>query len=122
MSGLLPQNVPTIDVNTFLAMLRDNPKLPILDVREPEELDRAAWPLGVVYNYPMSRWEKEGLAGLPDPLKDRSQPMVVLCHHGQRSAFAAFILYLQGWENVVHLEGGIDRLALETDLSIPRYR
>lgn len=113
--------VPTIDVATFLTMLEDNPRLAVLDVRELDEVARAALPIGTVYHYPMSVWEKKGLAGLPEPLQDRSKPLVVMCHHGQRSAFATLILHLQGWEKVVNLQGGIDRVALETNLNIPRY-
>ncbi len=85
----------------------------ILDVREPWEIELSAIegsiyiPLGVL---PMRVGE------LP---KDR--PLVVLCHHGFRSAQATAWLRNQGFELAVNLTGGIDAWARRVDPSLKVY-
>jgi thiazole biosynthesis adenylyltransferase ThiF len=51
---------------------------------------------------------------------DRDTPMVILCHHGQRSAMAAEWLRAQGFQ-AQNLVGGIDRWSVEVDPAIRRY-
>jgi rhodanese-related sulfurtransferase len=51
----------------------------------------------------------------------RSRPVVVICHHGVRSALAQRFLQQHGFENVLNLSGGIDAYAREVDPSVPRY-
>jgi len=55
------------------------------------------------------------LASIP-----RDRPIVVVCHHGERSAFVAELLARYGFEDVFNLAGGIDAYA-SVDPSIPRY-
>ena len=63
------------------------------------------------------------LATLPRtlPALDRERPVVVLCHHGIRSASAAEFLRRQGFRRVWNLAGGIERWSREVDASVPRY-
>jgi len=85
----------------------------VLDVREPEEIAIAslaravAIPMGEV---PARHGE------LP-----RDAEIVVLCHHGVRSAHVAGFLTAQGFTQIVNLRGGIDAWSLEVDPSVPRY-
>ena len=85
----------------------------VLDVREPYEWEIA--------HLPESRHVP--LATLPGALGalDREQPVVVLCHHGIRSASAAEFMRRQGFRRVWNLAGGIERWSREVDAGVPRY-
>lgn len=85
----------------------------LLDVREPHELALAA--LDASVHIPMQQ--------IPSRLDeiDRSKTIVVMCHSGVRSMQVAGFLRQQGFENVINLDGGIDRWSREIDPSIPRY-
>jgi adenylyltransferase/sulfurtransferase len=52
---------------------------------------------------------------------DRSEEIVVYCHHGNRSARAVDFLRRMGFENTRNLSGGINAWSLEIDPSVPRY-
>jgi rhodanese-related sulfurtransferase len=58
-----------------------------------------------------------------DEVEDRSrgQPLVVYCHHGQRSLVVAHWLVAQGFSEVVNLDGGIDAWSRDVDAAVPRY-
>jgi rhodanese-related sulfurtransferase len=47
--------------------------------------------------------------------------IIVLCHHGIRSADVTRWLITQGWKNTVSLEGGIAAYASEVDKSVGWY-
>ena len=87
--------------------------LVMLDVREPWELDIVrfesclAVPLAAL---------PERVASLP-----RDRLMVVVCHHGMRSAQATAWLRAQGVGNAVNLAGGIDAWAREIDPAMGVY-
>ena len=85
----------------------------LLDVREPYEVEIA--------HLPDSRHVP--LATLPGALAslDRERPLVVVCHHGIRSASAADFLRRQGFRHVWNLAGGIERWSREVDATVPRY-
>ena len=48
-------------------------------------------------------------------------PLVVLCHHGQRSGHVTAWLRRLGYDNAVNLEGGIDAWARVIDPAMPTY-
>ena len=52
---------------------------------------------------------------------NKNQTIVVLCHHGIRSAQAQSFLLDKGFLDVFNLEGGIDQWSLKIDQNIPRY-
>lgn len=84
----------------------------ILDVREPFEyqianLGGTLIPLGELGQ----RFNEL------DPEKE----MVVLCHHGVRSAHAVAFLRHQGFAKAKNLSGGIERWSLTVDPSVLRY-
>src|SRR5882757_9197184 len=85
----------------------------ILDVREPYEIELAAFrganhiPLG-------------DIPARIDEL-DPSRETVVVCHHGVRSAQVAMYLARSGFERVLNLSGGIDLWSETADAATPRY-
>jgi rhodanese-related sulfurtransferase len=87
--------------------------LTVLDVREHEELRIAAFP-GAVH-IPMGE--------IPTRLieLDPEADLVVVCHHGMRSAQVAQYLARSGFERVSNLSGGIDEWSATVDPATPRY-
>ncbi|HVN91564.1 MAG TPA: rhodanese-like domain-containing protein [Candidatus Binataceae bacterium] len=85
----------------------------ILDVREPEEIQIAPFP-GAVH-IPMGE--------IPARMNelDLDSELVVVCHHGMRSAQVAMYLARSGFEHVSNLTGGIDEWSLTVDPKTPRY-
>ena len=51
----------------------------------------------------------------------RGGPLVVYCHHGQRSMVAATWLLRQGVESVSNLDGGIHAWSIRVDPGVPKY-
>jgi rhodanese-related sulfurtransferase len=85
--------------------------LELLDVREP-------WEFG------LTRIEGSRLiplGELPDRASelDPAREMVVICHHGARSAFATRLLGRAGF-SALNLEGGLDSYS-RVDATVPRY-
>jgi rhodanese-related sulfurtransferase len=102
-----------ISPETYLQQ-RSQPQPPLLiDVREPWEFAEA------------------NLGGVPMPMGDvpsrahseldPDQPIVVLCHHGQRSLSVTMWLRNQDFTHVQSLAGGIDEWSRTIDPTIPRY-
>ncbi len=86
----------------------------ILDVRQPEELALASLP-GVLH-IPMGE-----VPGRLDELP-RDRTLVVMCHHGVRSAHVVgFLRQVHGYERVENLAGGVDAWSCEVDPRVPRY-
>ncbi|MCP1728633.1 rhodanese-related sulfurtransferase [Natronospira proteinivora] len=85
----------------------------LVDVREAAELEMAR--LDPALHIPMAQLP-QSLTQLP-----RERDLIMLCHHGIRSAMAADFLERNGFERVLNLEGGIDAWSREVDPQIPRY-
>lgn len=85
----------------------------LVDVREPWEHEIARIEGAVLI--PMG----EIPARLNDFDPDRE--VVVVCHHGVRSAQIASLLASAGIKQVSNLAGGIDAWSREVDPSVPRY-
>ena len=87
--------------------------LSILDVREHAEIAIAALPAAT--HIPM--------ADIPSRLNqlDPAREIIVVCHHGVRSAQVTMYLSRMGFERVTNLQGGIDAWSLEVDPKVPRY-
>jgi rhodanese-related sulfurtransferase len=87
--------------------------LMLLDVREPAEVATASIPGATAIRMgeiPLH------LAELP-----HERPIVVMCHHGARSANVTGFLNANGYSNAVNLAGGIDAWSNEIDPAVPRY-
>ena len=87
-------------------------QIQLLDVREPWEYQIVHLENSVLV--PLSQLTY----GLNELNKDL--PVVVICHHGIRSAHACYLLERLGFQ-AINLTGGIDRWAREIDPSIPIY-
>ena len=85
----------------------------VVDVREPWELERCA--LSDSVHLPMHELPAR-LGELP-----RGRDVVVVCHHGVRSRFAAQYLAGAGLGPVWNLTGGVAAWSDDVDPSLPRY-
>ena len=105
--------VPALSVGDFAALRAGPEAYALLDVREPWEVALGALPEAMTI--PMN--------DLPDRLErlPEDRPLVVLCHHGQRSGQVTAWLHRHGYDNAVNLEGGIDAWARTVDPTMPTY-
>jgi adenylyltransferase/sulfurtransferase len=108
-------SVPELSAAALRARMERGEDLLLLDVREPDEFERARiegsrlLPLGEVAD------RVEELADW----KDRS--IVIHCHHGARSERACRLLLERGFARVENLDGGIEAWSVTVDASVPRY-
>ena len=102
-----------LSVQEFAALRESGGDYALLDVREPWEADLCALPEALAV--PMG-----SLPGRLD-LLPRDRPLVVLCHHGQRSLHVVEWLRGLGYGNALNLEGGIDAWARGVDPEMPTY-
>jgi rhodanese-related sulfurtransferase len=84
----------------------------VVDVREPWETAICA--LAGAQTIPM-RTLPQRLQEIPN-----DRPVVLLCHHGQRSLMVAQYLDQAGYE-AMSLRGGIERWAVEVEPGMARY-
>ena len=88
-------------------------QLHIIDVRERDEHIIAH--IEPAKLHPMSEmqsWWQE----LP-----RDEAIVVMCHHGSRSAQVCMALRQAGFKDLTNMQGGIDAWSREVDPNVPRY-
>jgi rhodanese-related sulfurtransferase len=86
----------------------------LIDVRESHEYAYAHIEGSELL--PLSR-AQEWVADLP-----ADQELVLMCHHGSRSAqVAGFLASQRGLENVANMLGGIDEWSRLIDAKVPRY-
>ena len=88
--------------------------LQLIDVREPEEYDYCHLPVSLLLP----------LDEVPHRAAEiRSEgPVVLICHHGIRSAHAtAYLRQRLGRSNVLNLRGGVAAWAERVDTDFPRY-
>lgn len=89
------------------------PQPVLLDVREAAEFEHCHIPGSVhipMHTVPMR------LAEL-----DPASEIVVICHHGGRSAQVAYFLEGRDFFSVFNLAGGVEAWACEVDPEMPRY-
>lgn len=94
-------------------MLSDGEEVQLLDVREPWEYDYC--------RIPGSRLIPFGILPLRKDELDRNKPVVIICHHGNRSYHACRFLASQGFQNLINLAGGIDQWSKTVDRTVPTY-
>lgn len=116
-----PYGAPEVSVQETAAKLAAKEDVIILDVRERNEIERVALPSEQVIILPLSQLARQGAEALPEELRDPSREVIVMCHHGVRSAQVTTWLRHQGWTAVRSLAGGIDAYAREVDPSIGTY-
>lgn len=88
-------------------------RLRLIDVREPQEYAIAR--VAEADFLPLSRFGEWVGALKPE------EEIVVMCHHGVRSAHVCLYLAQNGFEKVFNLEGGIDLWSIDADETVPRY-
>ncbi len=103
----------TLTVHELDELRRDGSLHVLLDVREPSEVE--------ICRIDGSRHVPMGQLG--DRLHElpRDRPVVVMCHHGIRSAMVVEQLRRLGIDSAVNLEGGIDAWAREIDPDMAVY-
>lgn len=92
--------------------IADPPPL-LLDVRD--EAEYAICHIAGSRHIPMSQ--------IPETQEalDPEQEIIVICHHGMRSAQVAIYLHQIGFSKVFNLAGGIHAWAHEVDTTMPTY-
>ena len=95
------------------ARLANGHKLQLLDVREPSEFEICNLGGDLI---PLSELPKQ-----TDRVR-RDIPVVVICHHGFRSAQAInFLNQRFGFDNLLNLKGGIHAWATQVDPEMAVY-
>jgi rhodanese-related sulfurtransferase len=113
-------SVGRIDPLALHCRMSEHEPLTLLDVREPFEraiATIATPPHVVALAIPMG----EIPARVEEIRGVGASPIVVYCHHGQRSMHAARWLTAQGLTDLLNLEGGIDAWSKDVDPATPRY-
>ncbi|HMK30863.1 MAG TPA: rhodanese-like domain-containing protein [Terriglobales bacterium] len=94
--------------------LRAGDRPVLLDVREPWEYEAAR--IGGSTHIPMDQIPNRVHQEL-----DPDQHIVVICHHGVRSANVANWMRQQGFDKAQSLRGGLDRWSRQIDPAVPTY-
>lgn len=94
------------DVEEFL---EENPDALLLDIREQDEYDGAH--IKDTYHVPRGILEQscewDYAETIPELVKARKKPILVICRSGNRSVLAAQTMFLLGYEDVTSLKTGI---------------
>lgn len=84
--------------------------------------------LDIRQNWEVSKAQIPGAAHIPLPELidnvdelEKSNKIIVYCHHGVRSMNACFFLRELGFEDVLSLAGGIEAWSHHIDPTIPQY-
>jgi rhodanese-related sulfurtransferase len=104
---------PSFEISVDDLAQRRGETVAVLDVREAWELDICRLPKSLCIP----------LASLPGRLEElpRDGTLVVVCHHGMRSAHAVQWLRTNGFPHAVNLAGGIDAWARQIDPAMRTY-
>ena len=102
-----------IDVHALAGMRADGIAHTVLDVREPDEVAICAIEDSV--SIPMQQVPQQ-LEMVPS-----GRPLIVVCHHGTRSATVTDFLRNNGFDNAWNLAGGIDAWSRLIEPDMPRY-
>ena len=112
---------PEISVRKVAQKLSKAGNFIILDVRETWETALAGLKDERVRLAPMSELAHTGTDALPPEASEKGAEIIVICHHGSRSAEVTAWLSGQGWSKVCSMAGGLEAFAEEIDPSIGRY-
>ena len=97
----------------MIERLKTGDRFRFIDVREPQEYAVAR----------VSEAELLSLTRFNEWIESLSpdEEIVVMCHHGIRSANVCMYLARNGFEKAFNLEGGIDMWSIEADETVPQY-
>ena len=106
-------NFKEISVQTLNKKIKNNEQFSLIDVREHKELEISK--ISQAIHIPMNT--------IPDNLHkiESTQPVIIMCKSGGRSAQVCEYLQNQGYSNIYNLKGGIIGWALEIDPSMDIY-
>lgn len=116
-----PAGIPEVDVRDLARKLQSGESFVLLDVREAWELDQAMLVDDRLKVVPMSRLAQLGVEALPGEAQNKDAEILVLCHHGVRSATVTGWMLGRGWQNVASVRGGISEYAMRIDGSVGKY-
>lgn len=116
-----PYGAPEIDVQAVSEKIKNNESFILMDVREQVELVRVKLETDQLVIVPLSQLARQQLSGLPGVFEDKEKEVIVICHHGNRSAQVTAWLINNGWKNVVSMAGGVDAYARFIDPNIGFY-
>jgi rhodanese-related sulfurtransferase len=112
--------VPEISADQVAKKLENKDNFILLDVREPFELRIAS--VVAAISAPLSLLAEQGAPALPSTVRDNQMgEIVVMCHHGSRSAQVTAWLRQQGYQNAINLNGGIHAWSVLVDPAVPTY-
>jgi rhodanese-related sulfurtransferase len=94
------REIEEIDVQALKTMQQRGEGFELIDVREPDEVQRGTIPGAI----PMSRGVLE--RDIDKITTDKNRKIVLYCGGGNRSALAAWMLKKMGFKNVYSLIGG----------------
>ncbi len=114
-------SAPEISINEVDHKIKSGEKFILLDVRESEELEKARIIHPNVEFSPLSRINKEKLKALPERALRKDEEIIVICHHGIRSALVTAWIRSEGWAHVYSMNGGLAAYARNIDPSIGTY-
>jgi rhodanese-related sulfurtransferase len=114
-------SLPEISVQALAEKLKNAGNFTLLDVREPWELNYARLDDPRVLNLPTSQISRLGREAFPEALRAPEAEIVVICHHGVRSANVTSWMLANGWKNVHSAAGGIAAYAEEVDPTVGSY-
>jgi len=105
------QHMTPLQLRQYLEAATTPPLL--LDVREPWEFDICSINNSILI--PMGQ--------IPAKIEtlDPDQEIVVICHHGIRSAQVCHYLERNGYEQTINLTGGVEAWAREVDVNMAVY-
>ena len=106
-------NLKEISVHTLNKKIKNNEQFSLIDVREHKELEISK--ISQAIHIPMN--------AIPDNLNHipSTQPIIIMCKSGGRSAQVCEYLQNQGYSNIYNLRGGIISWALEIDSNLDIY-
>ena len=106
--------LPDLTPQDLHARLERGEPLHLVDVREPEE-----------YEYcHIEGSQLIPLGDIPQHVAELAtdRPVVLICHHGVRSAQAlGYLQHRLGRQNLLNLKGGIDAWSRDVDPGVPLY-
>lgn len=110
------ETTPRATRDAMAAALQQRPIL--LDCRRADE--RGFNRIEGSIHIPMSEVEQR-LDELEAEDGSRTRPIIIYCHHGQRSLRTAMTLRAHGFDGARSMAGGIDLWSVDIDPGVPRY-
>jgi len=123
------KHINSIDTKTLLSMLKKNPNLKVIDVRDKEDVLKQGGYIKTNKLYFMPRGKLESLIGDKVVNIKPNESFVVYCYDGKQSLLAVKTLKDMGYKNVIHYKDGykiwskkgLKTSSLDRNLDSPLY-